>query len=162
MKQLQVVEKKGRGRQLVNAEREVLIKALVDELSKGYYSSRHLSRTLGVSPSTIEKYRPLADDMIRRIKVDRNAVRSLQIGRVYSLVEGLMSDLQEAESIKEKQLVHNSIAKYFNHLALITGLNIETTVNVDAKPLVIIRNPQAPTINPVQDAIEVSNVIDVK
>jgi hypothetical protein len=137
----QVITKKKRGQQLVNAEREILIKSLVDEMSKGYMSTRHLSRTLNVSQATIEKYRPLADDMIRRIKIDRNVIRSGQIQRVYSLVEGLMEDLNSAESIKEKSLVHNSIAKYFNHLSLITGLNVETMIHQESKPLVIIRNP---------------------
>lgn len=156
----QLIAKKKRGQQLVNAEREILIKSLVDEMSKGYMSTRHLSRELGVSQATIEKYRPLADDMIRRIKIDRNVIRSSQIQRVYSLVEGLMEDLRAAESIKDKSLVHNSIAKYFNHLSLITGLNVETTIHQDAKPLVIIRNPTQLTDTPVIDVAR--EVIEVK
>ena len=83
--------------------------------------------------------RPTADELIGKMKLDRNAIRVLQIRRTYQLIEGLMTDLKGADTIKEKSMLYGNIFKFSSHLALITGLNVETQVNVDQKQLVIIR-----------------------
>lgn len=147
------ISKKGRGNQLVNAERAVLISKMVDKLSEGYMSTNELSKQLGVSRVTIDSYRGLVDDLIGKTKVDRNVILRLQIQRTYKLIEMLMQDLKEQRDkkdmagnsfvdIKNTALLYNQIYKFSSHLAQITGLNIETHVNVDPTKLVIIRSNQ--------------------
>lgn len=47
---------------------------------------------------------------------------------------------KESVDIKNTALLYNQIYKFSSHLAQITGLNIETHVNVDPTKLVIIRS----------------------
>lgn len=131
--------KRKQGQRLQNAQRNVLIGKLVDYLCEGYTSTYSLANKLGVDRSTIEAYRPLADELIGKMKLDRNVIRNLQVRRTYKIIESLMNDLTECEDIKEKMLVYNQIAKFSQHLALICGLNTEVQVTADASQLVIIR-----------------------
>lgn len=133
------IEKKKRGQQLQNAERLVLISKIVEALCEGYVSTNALAKRLEVGAPTIDTYRPLADELIGKRKLDRNVIRNLQIQRTYRIVEMLMDDLKSCNTIKEKSLIYNQLAKFSQHLALICGLNVETQVNVDASKLVIIR-----------------------
>lgn len=138
----QVIPHKKQGYRLENAERLVIIGKLIDELCSGYMSTYALSKKLRLSRQTIEAYRPIADKLIREKKLDRNVIRNLQVQRTYKLIEMLMDDLSKCQSIKERALIYNQIYKFSSHLALITGLNVETTVHVDPTKLVIIRaNP---------------------
>lgn len=132
-------KKRKRGNQLVNAERMVLISKLVEALCEGYQSTYTLSKKLNVDRQTIERYRPLADDVISKTKLDRNVIRNLQVKRTYRIIEMIMDDLKKCKTMKEKSLMYNQLAKFSQHLALICGLNVETQVNVDASKLVIIR-----------------------
>lgn len=140
MKTTTELTKKSQGKRLVNAERNILISKMVDRLSEGYISTNALSKELHVSRDTIDTYRPLVDELIGKIKVDRNVILRLQIKRTYLLVEMLMDDLKACGDIKSRTLVYNQIYKFSSHLAQITGLNIETHVNVDPTKLVIIRS----------------------
>lgn len=99
-----------------------------------------LARECNVSRSTIERYRPLVDEIIAKTKIDRNVVRNLQIKRTYQLIEMLMDDLKGARDPKSRALYYNQIYKFSSHLALITGLNVETQVHIDPQKLVIIRS----------------------
>lgn len=137
------------------ASRNVLIAKVLDLVSEGIMSTRELAKRTGVSRPTIDKIRPLVDEIIGRDKIDRNIIRNLQIRRTYELIEMLMNDLKTCESIKERSIIYGNIFKFSSHLALITGLNIETQVTVDHKQLVIIRPQNAP-----QEATE-GDVIDV-
>jgi hypothetical protein len=134
------VAKKSRGQQLKVAERNVLISKLIDYLCEGYASTNSLAKKLRVSRATIEAYRPLADEIIAKTKLDRNVVRNLQVRRTYELIEMLMDDLRSSKSVKDRASIYGSIYKFSSHLALITGLNVETHVNVDPSKLVIIRS----------------------
>lgn len=127
------------GQQLDNARRLVLIGKLVDMLSEGYISSYALAKRLKINIKTVDSYRPLADKLIADHKIDRNVIRNLQIKRTYTLIEKLMLDLESAKSPKDRSLYYNQIYKFSSHLALITGLNVETHVNIDPQKLVIIR-----------------------
>jgi hypothetical protein len=144
--------KRKRGNQLRNAERQVLIAKLVDELSNGYINSNALAKRLNVSRDTIENYRPLVDKLIADQHLDKNIIRNLQLKRTYNLIESLMDDLKECTTIKEKTLIYNQIYKFSSHLALITGLNIETHVNIDPTKLVIIRSNQRKTKDRIIDS----------
>lgn len=137
------------GQRLSNAKRLVVIGKLIDHLSESYYSTSELSRMTGLTRKMIDTYRPLADEIIGKQKLDRNVIRNLQVKRTYRIIEMLMNDLKTCESIKDKTLIYNQIAKFSSHLALITGLNIETHVNVDHQQLVIIRadNTKKPVID---------------
>lgn len=137
-----VLDKKKRGQQLVNAERQVLISKIVDMLCEGYMSTHALSKKLRVARGTIEAYRPIADELIAKMKLDRNVIRNLQVRRTYELIEQLMTDLKATKDAKERSMVYGNIYKFSSHLALITGLNVETHVTVDPTKLVIIRANQ--------------------
>lgn len=138
----QGISKKSQGQQLQNAEKLVLISKLVDELCEGYSSTYALAKKLHVSRQTIDTYRPLADDLIRKTRIDRNQIRALQIKRTYSIIEDLMNELVTCESVRDKALIYAQIHKFSNHLALITGLNTEVQINVDPTKLVIVRSKQ--------------------
>ena len=128
-----------RGEQMTIAARNVLIAKVLDYMSEGVMSTRELAKRTGVSRPTIDRIRPLVDEIIGRDKIDRNIIRNLQIRRTYELIEMLMNDLKLCQSIKERSIIYGNIFKFSSHLALITGLNIETQVNLDAKQLVVIR-----------------------
>lgn len=134
------VARKKSGQQLIIAERNVLISKLIDLLCEGYASNNALAKKLRVSRDTISRYRPLADEIIAKTKLDRNVVRNLQVRRTYELIEQLMIDLKSSKSVKDRALIYRSIYQFSSHLALITGLNVETHVNVDPTKLVIIRS----------------------
>lgn len=134
--------KRKQGQRLLTDEKMKLVQALIGLLEQGFHSDNSLAQKLAVNTSTVRRYRPYADDIIRTTKIDRNVIRNLQIQRVYKLVDGLMNDLEAAETNREKHMIHSSIVKYFQHLALVTGLNIETQVHIDPKKLVIIRPPK--------------------
>lgn len=144
--ELSITPKK-RGQQLQNAERLIVIAKLVEELSNGYMSTYALSKKLRLNRATIEAYRPLADKLITETRLDRGVIRNLQVRRTYKLIEMLMDDLKKIDStpldvstkMATKSKIYSQIAKFSQHLALITGLNVETQVNVNPKQLVIIR-----------------------
>lgn len=140
MNTAQQLAPKKRGQQLKNAERQVLISKMIDMLCEGYSSTYALSKKLRVSRDTIESYRPLADDIIGKMKLDRNVVRNLQVRRTYEIIEMLMDDLKGSHTVKDRASIYGSIYKFSSHLALITGLNVETHVNLDPTKLVIIRS----------------------
>lgn len=131
-----------RGQQLVNAQRLIVIAKLVEELSKGYMSTYALSKKLKLSKDMINIYRPLADKLIAEHSFDRNVVRNLEVKRTYQLIEYLMDDLKSTKVLRDKIMIHGAIYKHSSHLALITGLNVETHVNIDPTKLVIIRSNQ--------------------
>jgi hypothetical protein len=125
-----------------STEKMVLTQRLVELLEQGFHSDNSLAQKLGVNTTTVRRYKPHANEIIRSIKIDRSVIRNLQIQRVYKLVDGLTYDLENAETAREKHLIHSSIVKYCQHLALITGLNVESMLNVDPQKLVIIRPPK--------------------
>lgn len=139
METAQEISKRTRGQQLQNAERLVVIGKLVDELSAGYMTTYALAKKLKLTRQMVDTYRPLADKLIAEHKIDRNIIRNLQVKRTYLLIETLMEDLKGAREVKERSLIYGSIYKFSSHLAMITGLNIETHVNIDPTKLVIIR-----------------------
>lgn len=139
--------RKGSRKPLIAVERNVLISKMIDRLCEAPVASHVLAKELRVNRATIEKYRPLADELIGKMKLDRNVIRNLQVQRTYTLIEGLMNDLKEikgsglslSKRVTLQSNIYNQIYKFSSHLALITGLNIETQVNVDHQKLVIIR-----------------------
>jgi hypothetical protein len=155
------VTSKPNGGRLTNAKRTVLIAKMFDALSNGYMSTYALSKQLKVNRVTIDSYRPLVDELIGKQKIERNVIRNLQLKRTYNIIEMLMDDLKRSTDDKVRHGYYNQIAKFSQHLALITGLNIETQVNVDQHQLVIIRanNNKKPTVN--EQIIEVENVADI-
>lgn len=135
-----LIERKGSDKQLSVAARNVLIAKLVDKLSEGYVSTNQLAKQCNVTRATVDRYRGLADELIGKFKFDRNIIRNLQLKRTYLIIEQLMKDLEGTKGVKERSLIYGSIYKFSSHLALITGLNVETHVNIDPTKLVIIRS----------------------
>lgn len=149
-------DRQGSSKALKVAERNVLISKLIDHLCEGYISTNALAKKLRVSRGTIERYRPLADDIIAKTKLDRNVIRNLQVRRTYELIEMLMDDLKASSGAKDRSAYYNQIYKFSSHLALITGLNVETTVHIDPQKLVIIRaNPNKKLKAPQFDAQQI-------
>lgn len=146
----QTLTKKKRGQQLTVIERNVVIAKMIDLLCEGYHSTYQLSKKLRIARGTVESYRPLADKIIADMKLDRNVIRNLQVKRTYEIIEQLMVDLKSSSSTKDRALIYASIYKFSSHLALITGLNVETHVTVDPTKLVIIRSNQRKKADQVQ------------
>jgi hypothetical protein len=121
------------------ARRVVLIGKLFDAMTEGYQSTNALSKRLGVSRPTIDRYRPVVDDLITKTKLDRTQIRNLELQRAYKIIEMLMDDLNKSVEHKDRIGYYNQIAKHSSRIALITGLNVETQVTIDQKQLVIIR-----------------------
>lgn len=157
-----VFDPKAQGKQLVAAERNVLISKMIDALCSGYSSTNSLSQKLKVSRMTVERYRPLADDVIGKFKLDRNVIRNLQVRRTYQIIEQLTQDLKSTKGAADRAKIYGSIYKFSSHLALITGLNVETHVNIDPTKLVIIRSGarRKEPIEPSPDHTLESNVVD--
>lgn len=153
METSQTITARPHGRTLSVAERNVLIAKMLDKLCEGYISTYKLAKDLRVNRSTIESYRPLVDKIIADTKLDRNVIRNLQVRRTYELIEQLMMDLKASHSVKDRALIYASIYKFSSHLALITGLNVETQVHVDPTKLVIIRSNKPKKADRVIDAI---------
>lgn len=134
-------------------------------------STYALSKKLRLNRITVEAYRPLADNIIAKMKLDRNVIRNLQVRRTYELIEQLMVDLKASQSPKDRALYYNQIYKFSSHLALITGLNVETHVTVDPTKLVIIRAnqrkkaqqftdepPEAETVNDIPELTDSTSI----
>jgi hypothetical protein len=130
---------------------------------EGYHSTAELARKTGLSRRTVDAYRPLVDNLIATTKIDRNAVRALQIKRTYTIIEMLMNDLKVSQGYKERASYYSQIYKFSSHLALITGLNVETQVHVDAKKLVVIRSNTRNEVQNERDDVNegMTTVIDV-
>src|SRR5438270_11429052 len=106
------LSKKSAGQQLTIAESNVLVAKMIDYLCEGFMSTNALSKKLRVSRGTVDRYRPLADDIIARQKIDRNVIRNLQVRRTYELIELLMQDLKQAKEAKDRALYFNQIYKF--------------------------------------------------
>jgi len=152
---------KAHGQKMLVAERNVLIAKMLDKMLSGYMSTNKLAKACGVSRATIDRYRPLVDDIIAKTKLDRNVIRNLQVQRTYTIIEQLTEDLKYTKDPKQRSMIYGSIYKFSSHLALITGLNIETHVNIDPTKLVIIRPAKKKDdrvsindVNPVIDAVD--------
>lgn len=145
-----------RGQALTNAQKATLIDKMLTKLESGYMSTNQLAKELQVSRRTIDRFRPMVDKRIADKQPDRSIIRNLQIQRTYKIIEMLMNDLNKTKDDKTRQGYYNQIAKFSSHLALITGLNIETQINVNQDQLVIIRadnakQPKQKIIEAVQD-----------
>jgi len=128
-----------RSQQMTSPERADLIASLVEHMLKGLYSDNKLAELCQVDRRTITRYKPAAIKIIGATKIDRANVRALQIQRVYTRLERLNAEFETEMTLKERMAVHGQITKLEQHLALITGLNVETKINVDHKQLVITR-----------------------
>lgn len=132
--------KRKRGKRLVNAERMVLISKLIDALCQGYRSTNSLAIMLKVDRQTIERYRPFADEVIGKQKLDRNVIRNLEVQKLYSLTDTLIKSLNTETDKKYIMLTHDKIAKYTTILASVTGINQEfTPTDEKGTRLVIVR-----------------------
>lgn len=143
------IDKLKSGEQMTTVKRTVLIGKMFDSLTNGYMSTYALSKQLNVNRKTIDAYRPLVDKLIAEKRLDRNVIRNLELQRAYKIVEMLMKDLDRTKDDKLRIGYYNQIAKHSSRIALITGLNVETHINVDQQQLVIIRadNSKKPTIS---------------
>lgn len=153
------IAKKKRGQQLVNAERIILISKLVDALCQGYRSTNALAKLLGVDNRTVDVYRPLADEIIGKQKLDRNVIRNLEVQKLYALTDTLIKSLEHETDKKYIMLTHDKIAKYTSLLASITGIGQEfTPTDEKGTRLVIVRAKES---TPVEGEIVPKSEISV-
>lgn len=147
------------GKRLSKAERDQLLIDLINLLQTGYATNHKLAELLKVNDRTVAKLRPVADQIIAMNTPDRNIIRNLAVSRATKMIERLVGIVENTETplaIDKELKVHDKIVRYSQHLALITGLNTEVHVNVDAKKLVITRaHPSA-----VKKALKETNAID--
>lgn len=128
------------GQQMLAAERVEFVAKLVEIMLTGLYSDNKLAQMLKADRTTVNKYKPAALKLITAAKLDQSNIRALQVQRAYNRIERLTLELDDKHlTVKDRMAVHNQITKLEQHLALITGLNVETKINVDHKKLVIVR-----------------------
>ena len=139
--------KRKQGQQLLTTEKMALTMKLVELLEEGYFNDSSLAQRLGVNPTTVRRYRPHADRIIKSAILDRNVIRNLQIKRLFRLVDGLTNDLEKAETVHEKHKIHSSIIRYCQHLSQISGISVEVHLHNAPDKLVIIRPPKIVQVN---------------
>lgn len=146
------------GQQMLAAERLEFVGSLVEIMLQGLYSDNQLSKMLKADRRTVNKYKPAALKLISAAKLDQGNIRALQVQRAYNRIERLTLELDNKNiTLKDRMAVHNQITKLEQHLALITGLNVETKINIDHKKLVITRaHPDA-----IKKALNPHQVIDL-
>lgn len=153
--------KRKQGQQLTADEKADLLADLVEHMLKGFYSDNKLAQLCNVDRDTIRRYKGSASKIIASTRIDRNNIRALQIQRVYTRLEALNTELEDKKlTVKEKMAIHGQITKLEQHLALITGLNVETKVNVNQRKLVIVKaHPKA--VEKARKEAQANQMIDV-
>lgn len=138
--ELKSYQQKAPGKALNKAESIELITDLVELLLKGYISDNQLSKDLKVSRQTIVRYKDDAMKIISSASIDQPRIRALHLQGLYQDLEELTIMLETATSVKEKTSIYNQRNKVKQQIALISGLNVETKINLDHKQLVIIKS----------------------
>lgn len=142
--ELKSYQQKDQFEKLTTDEATELIADLVDALLHGYVSDNQLSKDLKVSRTTIVRYKAKALKIISSTEIDQPQIRALHLQGLYQDLEELTMMLNEATSIKEKTSIYNQRNKVKQQIALISGLNVETKINLDHKQLVVIKShPEA-------------------
>ncbi|HVC36515.1 MAG TPA: hypothetical protein VNE40_03705 [Candidatus Dormibacteraeota bacterium] len=132
--------KRKQGQQLLTHEKMSLTERIVEAMEQGTLSIHGLAIKLGVNTTTIKRYKPYADRIYNNVKLDRAFIRNLQINRTMRLIERLTIELDSCKTIREKTLLYNQLSKYYQHIALITGIVSDSHhTNINQKQLVIIR-----------------------
>jgi len=132
--------KRNQGQQLLTHEKMTLTERIVETMEQGTLSLHGLATKLGVNTTTIKRYKPYADRIYNNVKLDRTYIRNLQINRTMRLIERLTADLESCKTTREKTLVYNQLSKYYQHVAVISGIVSDAHhANVNQKQLVIIR-----------------------
>lgn len=117
---------------------------LAELLTLGYASTNALARQLNVDNKTVERYLPLARKVLQQLVPSREDYRAEHIARLRNVCQMILDDLArlgEDGKAYERAALYRVLGQFMGQLALVTGLNVETQVNVDQKQLVIIRNP---------------------
>lgn len=138
--------KRKQGQQMLTNEKMALTDKIYEEMEQGYHSINALSERLGVNRTTIRRYKPFAQKRFEAVKVNRAAIRTLEISRANRHREWLMNELAGCTSIKDKVAVSNQITKVSQLIALLSGISVEAKITHynDPKQLVIVRaHPEA-------------------
>lgn len=133
------IARRKRGQRLSKAERDDLIIELVKHLAARYDNTHQLAKRFNVDETTIDRLRPVVDKIIANSIPDRNIIRSLEISRTYEMMGKLADMFEKAKPENSKLNITHAMLGWSKHMALITGLNVETKVNVNQKQLVITR-----------------------
>lgn len=128
-----------------------MVERMADLLTMGVPSQRQMAIELNTTHTTIKKYLPLARQLLNAMVPNRDDYRAEHIARLRYLCRKAMDDLDKCEKPYERAHLYRVVGQFMGQLALVTGLNVETTVNVEAQPLVIIRNPEAQQVKTGQD-----------
>jgi hypothetical protein len=141
MQTTEAIAKRKQGQQMLTDEKMALTDQIYEEMEQGYHSINALSERLRVNRTTIRRYKPFAQKRFEAVKVNRAAIRTLEISRANRHREWLMNELTGCTSIKEKMSVSNQITKVSQLIALLSGISIEAKVTQynDPKQLVIVR-----------------------
>lgn len=133
-------ERKANGQLTVAGNVKVLAK-VIDQLEQGYDTPGIIAKNLNIDHDAAKQYKKLAMEYFMGEGINRAAIRALQLSRANRYVQSLLNQITPDTTLTQRLQIHDRVIKWYQHIASITGLNIETTVNVDAtKPLVIIRS----------------------
>lgn len=123
-----------------------LLFELREMMESGYASVSKICEVFNVSRKTAVELRKQAMELIARDSngYTREAIRSMQIGRIQHQIERLHVMLDELEAKGDKKLalqVHDRISNYYEKLHRISGLNTEVNVGIGQLPqqMVIIK-----------------------
>jgi len=134
------IVKRKQGQQLLTHEKMSLTERIVEAMEQGTLSIHGLATKLSVNTTTIKRYKPYSDHIYNNVKLDRTYNRNLQIERTMRIIERLTTDLETCKTIREKALIYNQICKYYQHVAVISGIVSDShQTNISQKQLVIIR-----------------------
>lgn len=127
-------------------------------LERGYATTAEIARQFNISNPTAAEWRKRALQLIGKDNngFTREGIRNLQIGRIMAKIERLEHMLNQKLAPDLELKTHDRIKAYYDSLARITGLNVETTLNVhqQLKPLTIVRATDT------NDSAKSHNVID--
>jgi hypothetical protein len=118
--------KRRRGTQLSTAEKMALTERIAKLMGDGIDSIHGLALRLNVNTTTVRRYKPYAERLYGHVSINsRTYHRNLQIRRTLAMVELLTIDLEAAQTVKEKMLIHNQLVKYYHLMALLSGILYE-------------------------------------
>lgn len=146
-----------RGHKLTKREREELIIKLVDLLTTGYKTDSELAEQLQISRVTLNTLKPFADELLAVTADTQNVIRNQSIARVNRQIERITKHLEDGKlTFKEQMFAISTFTRLQSHLAMITGLNVETKINIDHKRLVVIRAHPDAVHKAISNEIEVT------
>lgn len=145
-KDLKVLDMK-RGETLTVSERMPFIQEIRDMLEAGVSSAGAIADALGISRNTAIEWRKAALVLMEKDNNGwtRDSLRSLQIGRVNYWIEQTTIRVRKLEGKEDTKLfaqLMERLTSLSSELARISGLNIETHMNMNTTRHIVIKRTE--------------------